>query len=202
MSAEFDSYLIAELCCISGVVLCGLVCGQIIQRHRHHPVLKYRTFPLYLTALFSGCAVEIIQVVEQLPNAYIFISYTAMEISKNIFIALINSAISTVGIRYWALVATRYMQGKLMDARTCSDPKVYKSVKLQVSICKALTYQRNAIRLFYCILFLYGLLYFYPYFSSANIKISANTAAADFACSVMYCGKKNNLLFLYNKQLT
>ena len=168
LQTKYTPYIIPHiiLSCVVGLAI--IWCFPKFYQHRTHPVLKYRTFYIYILALVCGYIFLIIDMVRSIPNLLSVPLYRYSLIIELSLDSLFYGCVASVGIRFWALVLTRYVQGQLMDRRTCTDGRFYRRVVAQILWCRWLTFVRTAVIVliaFFVPIFMYLVI---PYFFASD----------------------------------
>ena len=162
-SSDLSRYLWIKIAFYCAAVLCGVICIPRLHKHRQHPVLKYRTFPIYILAVISSFTVNIIDLIKsEIPELSVT-AYRALSISDALAYSLLNGAIAGIGIRFYSLILTRYVQGQLMDRRTCYDGVFYRRVASQIRWCRFFTFESTAIKSAIVHSFLFAIISATPY---------------------------------------
>ena len=172
-SSEQNTYFWVKIAFICSAVLCGVICLPQLHKHRQHPVLKYRTFPIYIIVIISGYLSNLIDSFKSEIHDMSVTVYRALSISDALAYSLFNGAIAGIGIRFYSLVLTRYVQGQLMDRRTCYDSKFYRSVVSQIRWCRFFTLESTAIKSAIVYSFLFAIIFATPYCVASDAAIKS-----------------------------
>ena len=147
--SELNAYLWIKMAFICAAVLCGLVCLPQLHKHRQHPVLKYRTISVYVITIIAAYLLNIIEILKSEISDISVANYRVLFICYAFCCSIVYGAITGIGIRFYSLVLTRYVQGQLMDRRTCYDGKFYRRVASQIRWCRYFTLENTAFKTFF-----------------------------------------------------
>ena len=141
-------HIFPKVLTLSITLICGVLCIPHLYKHRKHPVMRYRTFPIYIATLITVYFFVISSVVRSIPNLFRVRTYRIFYIVESIFVAMYYACISSISIRYYTLILTRHIQEKLKNKREYGDDILHK----QIHLFKWLSLEWSAIQI--CVLLL------------------------------------------------
>ena len=84
---ELNPYSITKIAFACAAIICFVVYLPRLHKHRQHPVLKYRTFPLYLMAMGISFQSQIALYLLDAPIEYSVTGYLAFYFFEGILLA-------------------------------------------------------------------------------------------------------------------
>ena len=171
--SEPNAYLYAKIAFTCAALLCGVICLPRLYKHRQHPVLKYRTFSIYVMTIIAASLLNIIDLIKSDIHDITVSSYRALCICYALSCSILYGGIFCIGIRFYSLVFTRYIQGQLMDRRTCYDGVFYRRVVSEIRWCRFLTNENTAIKSAIVYSFLFALIFATPYCVASDAAIES-----------------------------
>ena len=145
--SELNAYFWLKIAFTFATIICGVACLPRIYKHRQHPVLKYRTFPLYMMTYAAGFELQFSLIFLSTPIEYTATGYLVLCLFDGLALAGVFGLFAGIGLRYYSLVLTRYIQGQLMDRRTCMDGVFYRRVVSQIRWTRYMTFEQTAIKI-------------------------------------------------------
>ena len=171
--SELNAYFWLKMAFICAAVLCGLVCLPQLHKHRQHPVLKYRTMSVYIMTIMMGYVMNILDLLKSEIPTMPVLAYRLICICYAISYSIFYGGVAAIGIRFHSLVLTRYVQGRLMDRRTCYDGVFYRRVASQIRWCRFLTHEKTAIRTHIVSSLVFCILLITPYIAASDTTIES-----------------------------
>lgn len=133
-----DAYLIPKIFLLALAILVDIPGIRLMHKHRNHPVFKYRTIRIYIALLFAGTTLLFLNVLESIPGLYTLYYFRIMTTVKYCIVLMVCEGYFCIGVRYYALVLTRYIQLQLMDRKACNDNTFYKRVVANIRLGRLL----------------------------------------------------------------
>ena len=164
MYSELNTYFWTKISLTCIVVLISIASLPRLNKHRQHPVLKYRTMPVYVMTIIAASLLNIIDLIKSDIHDITVSCYRALCICYALSCSMIYGGIFCIGIRFYSLVFTRYIQGQLMEIRTCYDGVFYRRVVSEIRWARYMTFEKTAIKIS-AILFVFYLASFTTLFS-------------------------------------
>ena len=172
-SSSEQTYFWPKIILNCASIMCGVACLPRIYKHRQHPVLKYRTMSVYIITIMMGYVMNILDLLKiEIPTMPV-LAYRLVCICYAISYSIFYGAIAGIGICFYSLVLTRYVQGQLMDRRTCYDGKFYRRVASQIRWCRYFTLENTAFKTFFGFTLLYVVLIVPSYCVASDMDIES-----------------------------
>ena len=171
--SELNAYFWTKIVLTSATIVCAVLCIPLMHKHRQHPVLKYRTMPVYIMTIVAAFIMNILDLVTSEITGMSVTVYRFLLISYAFTDSALYGAIAGIGFRYYSLVLTRYVQGQLMDRRTCYDGVFYRRVASQIRWCRFLTNEKTAIQNAIASFLLYAVTLVTPYIVASDADIES-----------------------------